>query len=63
MKKRVRNNYLFLADDNVRDIHLSRQVSHERPYEKDYGMKEKVWESSVVNLSATKRTINENYFL
>ena len=62
MKKKFGNDYLFLANDNVRDIHLFVHFSHERPYEKGYGIKEKAWESIAINLSTTKRLINEKLF-
>jgi len=62
LKLKIRNTYVFLGDDNVKDMHLMRQVATERPYEMGYGLKEKKWADVASNLNGVRINLDETLF-
>ena len=54
--------YVFLYDTNMRNMHIMRQVTVERPYDLGYGQKKKVWEIVASSLTDTKINLQESLF-
>ena len=62
LKSKIRNAHVLFGDDNLKDMHLMRQVATECPYEMGYGLKEKKWAVVVSNLNGIRISLDETLF-